>query len=188
MWFAQIIPTFRVRTIPVLGTMPALFGLAAASHVLCTLAGQPFTPEPVFKLLESQYTTQLARLTEREDLIFGNPEGPAVDLDDVRGLLCPLWQCICMCSVIFLRKKLAAIKGLNWGRCQLPLVRPSLLYWLIITFRASIGRTGCSALLRSRHARCQSRQSARSHAGDISGARGVAGRERQGGLARATWR
>ena len=84
---AQIIPTFRVRTIPVLGTMPALFGLAAASHVLCALAGQPFSPEPVFKLLEGQYTTQLARLAEREDLIFGNPEGPAIDLDDVRGLL-----------------------------------------------------------------------------------------------------
>ena len=81
---AQIIPTFRVRTLPVLGTTPALFGLAAAAHVLCALAGQPFSPEPVFRLLEGQYTTQLARLAEREDLVFGNPEGPAVDLDDVR--------------------------------------------------------------------------------------------------------
>ena len=81
---AQIVPSFRVRIIPVLGTMPAIFGLAAASHVLCTLAGQPFQSEPVFRLLEAQYETQLQRLTEREELVHGNFEGPAVDLDDVR--------------------------------------------------------------------------------------------------------
>jgi hypothetical protein len=41
-------PNFRIRTIPVLGTTPALFGMAAAAHVLCALAGQPFTPQPHF--------------------------------------------------------------------------------------------------------------------------------------------
>ena len=44
---AQIVPNFRVRMIPVLGTLPAMFGLAAASHVLCELAAAPFAPEPV---------------------------------------------------------------------------------------------------------------------------------------------
>lgn len=34
----QIVPNFRVRTIPVLGTMPSIFGLAAASYILCQLA------------------------------------------------------------------------------------------------------------------------------------------------------
>lgn len=81
---SQIVPNFRVRTIPVLGTLPAIFGLAAASHVLCELAQAPFGPEPLFKLLEPQAATQLQRLAEREDLVFGNPEGPCVDLDDVR--------------------------------------------------------------------------------------------------------
>ena len=38
----------------------------------------------VFRLMEAQYQTQLDRLTEREDLVFNNPEGPSVDLDDVR--------------------------------------------------------------------------------------------------------
>lgn len=46
----QVIPNFRVRTIPVLGTMPAIFGLAAASHILCELAQQPFASEPVFRI------------------------------------------------------------------------------------------------------------------------------------------
>lgn len=46
----QIVPNFRIRTIPVLGTTPAIFGLAAASHILCQLAGQPYAPEPHFRV------------------------------------------------------------------------------------------------------------------------------------------
>ena len=34
----QVIPNFRVRTIPVLGCVPAIFGMALASHVLTELA------------------------------------------------------------------------------------------------------------------------------------------------------
>ena len=34
---------FRVRVLPVLGAMPAIFGDAMAAYVLCQLAGQPFT-------------------------------------------------------------------------------------------------------------------------------------------------
>ena len=81
----QIVPNFRVRTIPVLGTMPSIFGMAAASYILCQLAQLPFQPEPIFKLAEGQYQTQLQRLAEREELIYGNSEGPAVDLDDVKS-------------------------------------------------------------------------------------------------------
>jgi hypothetical protein len=33
---------FRVRVLPVLGTMPAIFGNAMAAYVLCHIAGQPF--------------------------------------------------------------------------------------------------------------------------------------------------
>jgi hypothetical protein len=45
----QVIPNFRIRTIPVLGTTPAIFGLAAAAHVVTQLAQQPISPEPVFR-------------------------------------------------------------------------------------------------------------------------------------------
>lgn len=38
------VPNFRVRVIPVLGTMPAMFGMSMASRVLCNLAGKPFEP------------------------------------------------------------------------------------------------------------------------------------------------
>lgn len=51
----QVVPNFRIRTIPVLGTTPAIFGMAAAGHILCELAGQPFEGEPIIKLTAKQY-------------------------------------------------------------------------------------------------------------------------------------
>ena len=49
----QVLPNFRIRTIPVLGTTPAIFGLAAASWILCQLAGAPYAPEPHFRVAVS---------------------------------------------------------------------------------------------------------------------------------------
>lgn len=69
--------------VPVLGTMPAIFGMAAASHILCQLAGQPFNPEPILDITEQQYETQMARLLEREETKYGGTHGVAVDYSDV---------------------------------------------------------------------------------------------------------
>lgn len=41
-----ILPDFRARIMPVLGTMPAIFGLTLATFVLTTLAGYPTEPTP----------------------------------------------------------------------------------------------------------------------------------------------
>ena len=54
-----------MRTIPVLGTMPAIFGMAAASYILCQLARLPFQPEPIFKLVEGQSARSLCMATLR---------------------------------------------------------------------------------------------------------------------------
>ena len=62
----QVVPNFRVRTIPVLGTTPAIFGMAAASYILCQLAGAPFQGEPIFSLGAAMAQRQLDRLQERE--------------------------------------------------------------------------------------------------------------------------
>ena len=45
-----------------LGTTPAIFGMAAASWVLCELAQKPYIPEPIFyikvqALVSDSYTT-----------------------------------------------------------------------------------------------------------------------------------
>lgn len=39
-----VLENFRIRVLPVLGTMPAIFGQSAAAFVLCELAGKPFVP------------------------------------------------------------------------------------------------------------------------------------------------
>ena len=79
----QIVPGFRVGIVPVLGTMPSIFGMAAASQILCQLAGQPFNPEPLMEITAPQYDTQMARLLEREESKFGNTDSVAVDYNNV---------------------------------------------------------------------------------------------------------
>uniref|UniRef100_A0A1D2A1J0 THIF-type NAD/FAD binding fold domain-containing protein n=2 Tax=Auxenochlorella protothecoides TaxID=3075 RepID=A0A1D2A1J0_AUXPR len=88
----QVVPNFRIRTIPVLGTMPALFGMAAASWILCQLAGKPFVPEPVFTIEIKQYQTQLHRLEDREHARFGTSAGVQVDLQEVEALVREYWR------------------------------------------------------------------------------------------------
>lgn len=79
----QIVPGFRVGIVPVLGTMPSIFGMAAASHILCQLAEQPFNPEPLMDITLPQFETQVSRLLEREETNFGNTNSVAVDYNDV---------------------------------------------------------------------------------------------------------
>lgn len=37
----SVLPDFRARILPVLGTMPAVFGYTVANHVICDIAGYP---------------------------------------------------------------------------------------------------------------------------------------------------
>ena len=61
-----------------------MFGMAAASHILCHLAQQPFNPEPVMEITGVQYENQMSRLLEREEAKFGSTDAVAVDYNDVR--------------------------------------------------------------------------------------------------------
>lgn len=82
----QIIPNFRIRTIPVLGTTPSLFGMAAAGYVLCQLATQPFDPEPLIRFPEKSIKTQYSRLEDR----LGHE--PSVDMSEVEVLVREIWR------------------------------------------------------------------------------------------------
>lgn len=70
-----------------LGTAPAIFGMAAAAHILCELAGAPFSGEPMIQLTGQQYDRALSRLQQREEEVFSNIEGLPVDRDDVSPAL-----------------------------------------------------------------------------------------------------
>lgn len=52
------LPGFRIRVMPVLGTMPAIFGQAMASYVLCALAGPSHAIEPFSAIPTSANTTK----------------------------------------------------------------------------------------------------------------------------------
>ena len=90
----QVIPNFRVRTIPVLGCVPAIFGMALASHVLTELAEAPFEGEPVIVLQSKQYETQLDRLRERESERGREVSNMAVDLEQVMYLVRETWRAL----------------------------------------------------------------------------------------------
>jgi hypothetical protein len=56
------VPNFRVRVMPVLGTMPATFGLAMAARVVTNLAGKPFSPAP-FQMMKKDTASKYRQRT-----------------------------------------------------------------------------------------------------------------------------
>jgi hypothetical protein len=70
----QIVPGFRVRIIPVLGTIPAIFGQVMASYVVTQLANLDFQTEPIVNLDLDHYRVLHHRLLEHEELIYGSAE------------------------------------------------------------------------------------------------------------------
>jgi molybdopterin/thiamine biosynthesis adenylyltransferase len=90
----QVIPNFRIRTIPVLGTTPAVFGLAAAGHVLCELAETPLDPTPMYRIQNKAIQTQYDRLEQREFENFGvtSTDQLGIDIQEVEILIKEVWQ------------------------------------------------------------------------------------------------
>ncbi|RKO85210.1 hypothetical protein BDK51DRAFT_5224, partial [Blyttiomyces helicus] len=66
------LPNFRVRILPVLGTLPALFGNAMASYVLTSLADWKTEPLPI-KLRDKTYIKLHKELVNRERDVFNDP-------------------------------------------------------------------------------------------------------------------
>ncbi|KAJ4294123.1 hypothetical protein N0V90_007813 [Kalmusia sp. IMI 367209] len=87
-----VLPDFRVRILPVLGTMPAIFGLAVANHVILEITGYPHDYLPS-KARDSMYDGILGALQGSEARIakdFGfNSEGLKIPItkDDVGYLV-----------------------------------------------------------------------------------------------------
>ncbi|KAI9676131.1 MAG: hypothetical protein M1817_000876 [Caeruleum heppii] len=69
-----VLPDFRVRILPVLGTMPAVFGLVAANHVIVQIAGYPHDPLP-FKARDKMHDAILAALQAQEQRLVRMLQG-----------------------------------------------------------------------------------------------------------------
>ncbi|KAJ5494979.1 tRNA threonylcarbamoyladenosine dehydratase 2 [Penicillium diatomitis] len=59
----SVLPDFRVRILPVLGTMPAVFGYTLANHVICSVSGYPLDYNTSGKGREKMYDSILASLS-----------------------------------------------------------------------------------------------------------------------------
>ena len=73
-----MIPGFRVRIIPVMGTIPAIFGQVMASYVVTKIANFSVDYEPLLHLDTELYQILHQRLIEREEIRFGSAAGVEV--------------------------------------------------------------------------------------------------------------
>ncbi|XP_075664984.1 tRNA threonylcarbamoyladenosine dehydratase isoform X1 [Castanea sativa] len=88
----QIVPGFRVRIIPVLGTVPAIFGQVMASYVVTQLAGVQVKTEPVVNLDMDHYRMLHQRLIEHEESLYGTAMEVQVDIEEVMYVAKELWH------------------------------------------------------------------------------------------------
>lgn len=88
----QVVPGFRVRIIPVLGTVPAIFGQVMATYVVTQIASMSLQLEPVVNLDVDHYGLLHNRLIEREELLFGSAAEVEVDKEEVAYIVRELWH------------------------------------------------------------------------------------------------
>lgn len=70
-----VLPDFRVRILPVLGTMPAVFGYTIANHVICTISGYPNEYNPGAKGREKMYDNILNSIQSSEEKLVKQETG-----------------------------------------------------------------------------------------------------------------
>jgi hypothetical protein len=81
-----VLADFRVRILPVLGTMPAIFGLAVANHVILSITGYPHEYLPS-KSRDKMYDGILGSLNGGEERL-----ARALFNEDTQGLKIPITQ------------------------------------------------------------------------------------------------
>lgn len=94
-----VLPDFRVRILPVLGTMPAVFGYTIANHIICEVSGYPTDYCPGGKLTDKMCDTVLSALQGTEQRLAKNvanqdPTGLRITVgkEDVAYLLEEVWR------------------------------------------------------------------------------------------------
>lgn len=80
-----VLPDFRVRILPVLGTMPATFGYTIANHVICEISGYPIEYSLGGKSRDRMYDTILSGLQALAERLSRTEAG-----EDPTGLRLPI--------------------------------------------------------------------------------------------------
>ena len=91
------VPNFRIRTMPVVGYMPALFGMMAAGYVTSALGNKKFEPKRV-EMISDSFRKKLRRhLLQREKGVFSNVPGdgerstPVADEAEITYVVEDVW-------------------------------------------------------------------------------------------------
>ncbi|KAI1945449.1 hypothetical protein LOZ57_004135 [Ophidiomyces ophidiicola] len=93
-----VLPEFRVRILPVLGTMPAVFGYTLANHVICDISGYPNDYNPGGKGRDKLYDSILGSLQGMEERLAKaenkDPVGLRIPItkNDIGYLLEEVWR------------------------------------------------------------------------------------------------
>ncbi|KAJ2636261.1 hypothetical protein GGF40_003106 [Coemansia sp. RSA 1286] len=89
----SVLPDFRVRIVPVLGTMPALFGITMATHVLTELADFPTEPLAI-KGRHALYARVMRELGTRESKVPESCGGPLLQMNtaDCGYMIEEIWR------------------------------------------------------------------------------------------------
>merc|ERR1711871_764551 len=88
--------SYRIRTIPVLGPIPAVFGQSMASFAICELAGEPLTaPAGRDRVNKKEVTKMFGDCVSREVSRYGSKPGvrgaPCFDLEDAEIVVNEMW-------------------------------------------------------------------------------------------------
>lgn len=124
-----VLPDFRVRILPVLGTMPAVFGYTVANHVICSVAGYPVEYNMGGKGREKLYETILAFLQNFSEKMARQVAGQdpinlrlPISKDDIAFLVEEVW-----------RGK-SAVTGLSTRLVLIPWVKPARGFAMDLTY------------------------------------------------------
>ncbi|ODQ77687.1 hypothetical protein BABINDRAFT_163397 [Babjeviella inositovora NRRL Y-12698] len=82
---------FRVRILPVLGTMPGMFGLTIATHILTTIAGYPIEPIEGKNRIKV-YDGILQSLAGQQTRVGENDQRVPISIHDVQYLVEEVWR------------------------------------------------------------------------------------------------
>ena len=115
-----VLPEFRVRILPVLGTMPAVFGYTIANHVICSISEYPQDYTSGMKGRDKLYDSVLATMQKMVDRLARKELGP-----DFIGLRIPISKEDIAFLVEDIWKGKSAISGLTTRLALIPWTRPA---------------------------------------------------------------
>ncbi len=106
----------RLRLIPVLGALPAIFGLSMASYVLCQLGKKEFIPQSTERLSRDLRNKFLQRLCKRHTEVYKCEGRMKVDKSDIDTIVSEVWK---DCSAVSGKRMGAQTQGMvlcRWDR------------------------------------------------------------------------